>query len=127
MTSPHCNPACTDPEGSNPSDETLGIYSAKGHVMYSGGGSTEQQASLVFDDEAGLHSIWRREGEPKGVPYRQFKAEAEGLGSSLVMEAVKVTGPAQEALLTLPGNMRLRYIRICVCWRWICIYVWIRL
>jgi hypothetical protein len=105
-----------------PSDSTLGIYTANGKAVYAQDGTV----SLVLVD-AELKKIWQEEAESRGVLFKTFKAELEELARPLLFDATRVTLPAQDQIATLPGNVRLRHLRLCLCWRWICIYVWVRI
>lgn len=112
-------PACP---AVKPTDSSLGIYSANGHVIY----HTDGTVSVALVDKE-LREIWRCEAEPHGVGFKQFKTELEALAKPIMTDATMVTRPVQDQLATLPGNVRLRHLRFCLCWRWICIYVWIRI
>jgi len=114
----HANPPSTPP-----TDETLGIYSANGHAVYD---PSTLRGSLVIDRDD-LESIWEKEVRHKGVDFKSFVQEVTQQGSDVVKEASLLYLPWLDQIATLPGNVRIRYIRICVCWRWICIYVWVKI
>lgn len=99
----------------------LGIFSANGRAVYDG-----TNVSLEVDDEE-LKKIWAEEVRNHGVPKNQFLMEVKALGSEIITGAAALYVPWKAQLETIPGNVRLRYIRLCICWRWICIYVWVKI